>query len=669
MAGGTADSGLSVVEDFARLRARILKILDSVEAAARSAGQRADEVSPSIARARERIAAENLLLSIVGAEGHGKSTLLNALMGKPFDALLPTDPDLPATVAPIELAWGDHPQPRYAITRQGEGDAEHECRGPEEFRDYLLQRHNHRNRKRVARGLIRLRHDYLRRGLTIVDTPGVFGVDEDIRAQVAADLYHYTNAIVAVTRDRRGHGALASVFEEYAVKPHRAVIVVNVDIEFVDRRLAPLEGLGDTVAKVLETKRQGAVATLARTGIEIDPARVFVVCLPVMAEQVDLTSFSIDPAHKDEVRRLREAIWTQVEEQSFGTVLHDAADMALEALQDTETYLKTLDTIIGMVVSGDAQEQDRRQDLQATIDRNLMQARTVMRDGLFSLDRLERQIEEDWRTTLAPVVERAREETARFLGQKLALVDSMAEVSTVDGQAIRQDIEAFARDISVPINRTRNAAIWSYVETLCEQSNRVLLAVYHSAPELQALARAGHRVEVQPETLPQLSISRTQPDLFVYLLNSPYEVGATVGGGILAVALAASAGFAPFAAVPVLFVLGGSAGWYAITRTMGGRKRALKRFLNERLSGLDDMTGAPAGPLFQQWRFVCLKMAGIIETTLERELDTVARLFHPGSGSLTDLRHARAELQETLKVIDAYRADLNRMIATAVRAG
>jgi GTPase SAR1 family protein len=644
------------------MQRRVLDILDSVDAAICETGRDASEVTPALALARERITNDTLQLSVVGAEGHGKSTLLNALFGAKLSEIMPTDLDRPATVAPVELRWGDLPNPHYAVDLLGPQIEAKPCTSEREFSHYLLQRYNPGNSKRVSRGIVHLNHDYLKRGLKVIDTPGIDGVDEDIRSQVAADLHSYTNAIVAVTRDRRGHGAISSIFDTYKINPNRALVVINVDAEYMDAGRAKTEGT--SVSSIIEAKRAGLVEMLAQTGVTIDPARVFVVCLPIMSGQIEKSAQKVDPAHSLEIEKLLAAIWTLVQEQSLETVVHDAIDLALDALVAADQHLLALEVVLETVLDGDKDKAEYLAMLETSVHTALTRARHIADAGLFDPARLETEIEQCWQQHLSGPVRESGKRTAQYLNQKIAGVDAMQDVSATDAAAMRQEIEDFARETSVPLDLARNKGLWEFLESICAQANRIVSHVYSAALELDALAQAGHRVSVKPESLPYLRLTRTRPDLFAYA----WKVGVPVGGGVLAASLGSALTLAgalshPMVAIPVLFILGGGAGWYTASRMMGGRKGDLTRFLTERLRTLDGMGGDPKGPLYDQWQFVCLKVAHLVELNLDEALTNIGRLLRTDDKSLSDMSAQRTQIEVARNQIAMQSLELRRMMA------
>ena len=158
-----------VVLDIGKLKA-YTKVKQSVAREVRSLkrffAQRGDQ-----ARADEcqelivRLAEDRFTLAVVGQFNRGKSSLMNAVIGRD---LLPTGV-LPLTSAVTILKFG--PQERLVVRREGFTFPEE---APvERLADYVTEKGNPANRKKVQEACLELPLALLRRGLEFVDTPGV----------------------------------------------------------------------------------------------------------------------------------------------------------------------------------------------------------------------------------------------------------------------------------------------------------------------------------------------------------------------------------------------------------------------------------------------------------------------------------------------------------------
>jgi uncharacterized protein (DUF1778 family) len=112
-----------------------------------------------------KLAEDRFTLAVLGQFKRGKSSLMNAIIGR---ELLPTGV-LPLTSAITVLKFG--PTERLVIEREG-------LQWPEtvplsQLDDYVTERGNPGNKKRVKTATVEVPLPFLRRGLEFVDTPGV----------------------------------------------------------------------------------------------------------------------------------------------------------------------------------------------------------------------------------------------------------------------------------------------------------------------------------------------------------------------------------------------------------------------------------------------------------------------------------------------------------------
>ena len=117
-----------------------------------------------------KVADDQFNLVVLGQFKRGKSSLMNAILGR---ELLPTG-HLPLTSAVTVLRFGS--QERLLVQREGSmfpEEAPVSC-----LVEYATQKGNPGNCKNVARVYVELPHPFLRRGLQFVDTPGVGSVIE-----------------------------------------------------------------------------------------------------------------------------------------------------------------------------------------------------------------------------------------------------------------------------------------------------------------------------------------------------------------------------------------------------------------------------------------------------------------------------------------------------------
>lgn len=132
----------------------------------------ADDSNRQIQEAIRSFEADYFSLAILGKANRGKSTLINALLGRDDDKLAPTD-KLPASNAISLFRWADHYHATVAY-RQGEPQSI----GVDEIRNYVTEEMNPKNVKDVQSVEIVGPFPRLEKDLVIVDTPGAGSIHE-----------------------------------------------------------------------------------------------------------------------------------------------------------------------------------------------------------------------------------------------------------------------------------------------------------------------------------------------------------------------------------------------------------------------------------------------------------------------------------------------------------
>jgi predicted GTPase len=151
------------LKTYSRLKLSLASQLRALRGVLKQRGHERHE--RQCAELQVKLAEDRFTLAVVGQFKRGKSSLLNAVIGR---EVLPTGV-LPLTSAITVLKFG--PQERLVIEREG-------LRFPvieplECLADYVTERGNPGNRKQVITAAVEVPLPFLRRGLEFVDTPGV----------------------------------------------------------------------------------------------------------------------------------------------------------------------------------------------------------------------------------------------------------------------------------------------------------------------------------------------------------------------------------------------------------------------------------------------------------------------------------------------------------------
>ncbi|MDI6897204.1 dynamin family protein [Methanocella conradii] len=112
----------------------------------------------------EKLDSDSFNLAVLGQFKRGKTTFINALLG---DNVLPTAV-VPLTSIITAIRYGSAPKTTVIYL-----DGRSEAIEPSQLGDYVTERGNPKNARRVGHVEIEYPSDYLKEGVTIIDTPGI----------------------------------------------------------------------------------------------------------------------------------------------------------------------------------------------------------------------------------------------------------------------------------------------------------------------------------------------------------------------------------------------------------------------------------------------------------------------------------------------------------------
>jgi predicted GTPase len=149
-----------VLQEFHDLRTQVLEVIDEGEQVAKRFPAVAEAAKVDFEDAKRIVSLSHLSLVVLGAEGTGKSTLIQGLIG---EEVSPIEHDQPGTVAPIYLEYADTSEPTFTI-EFGAGKKPLVC-DKAIYTEYILQKSNERNKKGVQRATVKLKNRLLEHGL------------------------------------------------------------------------------------------------------------------------------------------------------------------------------------------------------------------------------------------------------------------------------------------------------------------------------------------------------------------------------------------------------------------------------------------------------------------------------------------------------------------------
>jgi ribosome biogenesis GTPase A len=212
------------------------------------------------AEAAEKLAAEVVYVAVIGEFKRGKSSLINALLG---EAVLPTGV-IPVTAAPTLVRFGETARAMVRLLNDTELPI-----SLTELEDYITERGNPRNRRRVREVDVDYPSPLLRPGLVLADTPGTGSVHAHNTETTAAFLPRVDVALLVLTVDAPLSGAEVDLLAAAGGTVARAAVCLNkIDL------LSPAE-----LAEAVEFVR-------SRVSVGGSPVPVF----PVSARDAERTS-------------------------------------------------------------------------------------------------------------------------------------------------------------------------------------------------------------------------------------------------------------------------------------------------------------------------------------------------------------------------------------------
>jgi Dynamin family len=235
--------------------------LANVIVAARRAGR--DDLAHDVSIAVERVSRPTTHVAVLGEFKQGKSSLVNALLGRP---ICPVDDDVATAVVTV-LTYG--PAERVEIVRRASEGLVTETLPLDRLAETVTEGGNPGNRLRVERATVTLDHPLLAKGITLIDTPGMGGIAAG-HAEATLAFLPYADALIFVTD--ASSELTAPERDWLTTARERCPVVIPVlsktDLHPSWRRIAELDaghlnkaGISSTLLSVSATGHEHAVRT------------------------------------------------------------------------------------------------------------------------------------------------------------------------------------------------------------------------------------------------------------------------------------------------------------------------------------------------------------------------------------------------------------------------
>jgi hypothetical protein len=521
-----------VLQQFDRLRSEVLEAINQGEIVCNRLGQVGQPARHDFSLARERVSLTNLSLVVLGAEGAGKSTLIRGMLGQ---ELSPIEHDRPGTVAPVYFEYGAGDEPAFIVEFSEKTKAPAEC-DKAGFFDYVQQKTNEDNVKKVLRGVVKINHPLLANGLVLVDMPGARGVSDEVRAEAQQFIQRQVSAIVGVAYNR-DYAPLLDIARDLAVHGRSVDVQAIISNRFSDYFSQP-DGSGMTLpddavaAKIASSsteartmiakrfKEFGLDCTLPEDGVFVFSAHVlFYPNHPVAT-----------PAHKAEIERFRNHIARYMSDNGVGPAIMEAARRCDEALTRLRNPIDFRVDLLDKVLKGD------RGLLTLVMSSARRALQSIWIESAYSDARLKGLANDAWRD-FKDALARRRSQSL----QKMVAVIRKLEQAPEDtpSQAIKDEVARLQRELETQADESSDKfydIVSEAYNALLKDANAVLARTVDDWPIFASHGAVA--IEITPDDIIRLGRPSIEEGSSRNIIKIVGASGGAVVGGAAGVKLA-----------------------------------------------------------------------------------------------------------------------------------
>lgn len=546
-------------EDFDTRRGELMAVASMLEEAHPLFCPSLPGIAGKLSDARAALLESAVVLCLIGAEGAGKSSFLNSILG--IEAV-PTESGRAGTVAPTLVHWHNSETPDYRIVLAG-SDEPIPCQDREQFRRFMLQRkgYNPENEKGVAGGIVGLQHNLLADGLRLVDMPGVGGLSSTVHKETLEALRE-AHSVLVVVRDRDGYA------DSLPLLAH--LVAQGVKIQALVNNITTKAWLGGDGLRIIEESRQSVRMNLADWGVQLDESMIFVLHLPsIQGLRLGPKPWVLDPAHKAEVDRFRLWLSRYIDSARSGRFICEAANALLGVADEIEernrAYRKQLKAIARRPTSADARAAGERLDS--------CQAAFATRWKMVLAEPLVAEVISRQRETLASLLRLHGEQAREAIG---LVPRSAAALSLLPSSEIVAKLKPVFEAAHTAIEAAHDEGIYIIVERLRQIADEAALALFEAVPSFQGKLGSVH---VTGEFVVHIDHPRADPEGLLEMFST-----ARINNRILITYQAATARMAPGSDGPAIQTFESNVrnSRDAFARAFADRIATLRQFLQQR---------------------------------------------------------------------------------------
>lgn len=651
-----------VMRFFGELRGEIAEIANQLESMGAEAGRAGEAARVHLIQARAEVDDSRLNLVVVGGEGQGKSTLINAILGR---QLTPVSEVEPGTVAPVYIQHGNSDRPTFEVQIAGEIKPR-SLPSQDAFDRLLLQEYNKRNEKQVIEGTIKIAHELLAHGLKIVDMPGTEGASPDVDMVAQNFIRESAHTTVGVMRRSGGFGSLSRISRLMPPNRNPEAIIFNSDDENWKRR-------SESDQRQFVVTQRGRVISKLQEGspdLAIPEESVFVLHLPTLhalqlgrVEEIEFES----AVHEAEMVRFDEFIWTYMRTNGVNEVIPKAAQSVEEAIRELGAWLSWRERALEAIKEGG----DEYERLQSNLAEGLRSARAFWASKARP-ETVNRFAAETWPAVKEALIahREALQDIVHELRQQLEGVEG--RLSKTEAVVLRGELDTRLLERQEQLNVVQKKALNSIADQFINHANEALVILYDHAPILRETVG---RMLITPEEVVRIKLGSSDPGaldqvgqivavggsglgLAAICGAIPGVSGIFAGGGNLALLLPF---MNPVAGLFVGAAAGAAIGYGVYTFLRDPRRSGLQRVLDTLQKDIAKIDATEQGEARRRWMASIDAIVPAIGAALDKRIIDVEAVFTNPTGSENRLRDEQREVSSLLAELNSMEAALTRI--------